>query len=317
MAIDGKPIVGGSDGTWGTTLNNVLDSLNPTTTTGDIIYATSSSSAGNGVPGRLGVGAANSILTVGSSSALQWSSSMNLSGTASFGSTASFASAAVIGGLLTVNNSVSVNVGTLSVNETAIDTIAEIQATGASATIALHSGLTNIAYNTLVSASDNAIIFYGTASNNGALTIAPWSSTYNTGIRITASNTITLSGSTTFSGGSVNVSGSLNATTLQQGGNAVPTITSAAKMAQGSIAVSTAAGGLVSISTGLTSIANFIVCNGESALSLVAAASSAYSGGTASVVFRYLNTASSGASANGATVSAGVGVRVNWIAFGT
>lgn len=318
MGIDNKPTVGGSDGTWGAQLNNVLDALNPTNTTGDLIYATSSSSAGNGVPGRLGVGAVNSILTVGAASALQWSSSMNLSG------------AATIGGLFTMSNSASLT-GTLTINETAVDTTPEITLVSSSANLSIHSPLTAAASNSLVSASDNAIIFYGGASNSGALTIAPWSAS-QTGIRITGSNTVIISGSTTLSGGTASITGAasvlsiystsgsingtLNATTLQQGGNAVPTIVTTARMAQGSVTVTTTAGGVASVSTGLTTITNFIPINGNSTSSLVFNASSTYSGGTASVLAKWFTSASTGASANGSVASA-QSITINWLAFGT
>jgi len=353
MAVNNKPTVGGSDGTWGTQLNDILDGLNPTIATGDLIYASATASS-NGLLGRLPIGTASSVLTVGAASALQWSSSMNLSG------------AATIGGLLTVNNSVSVNIGTLSVNETAIDIIPEMQATGASATIALHSGILSGSLNPLVSASDNGIIFYGTASNTGGLVIAPYSSV-TTGIRITASNTITLSGSTTLSGGTASITGTasisssvsvggniavgngstgiltlgdaqvsksagsgfsfssgasvtflystsgsingtLNATTLQQGGNAVPTIVTTARMAQGIATGTTTAAGLLNIPTGLTTVTNIIVSNGASAQTHLVSSASSYSGANASVILR---TASTGGVLNAGAAS------VNWIAFGT
>ena len=78
MGINNKPTVGGSDGTWGTELNSVLDSITPMTTVGDMIYA-SAVATGNGIPQRLPVGSNNQILT-SNGSIPTWASDITVNG---------------------------------------------------------------------------------------------------------------------------------------------------------------------------------------------------------------------------------------------
>ncbi|HLY63452.1 MAG TPA: hypothetical protein VKV95_22150, partial [Terriglobia bacterium] len=65
-----------------------------------------------------------------------------------------------------------------------------IRATNANGTMMLIPNLSTSAYNGLVQAGDQGIIFYGTAPNAGNLVIGPWSGIGTPGIRMTAAGNV-------------------------------------------------------------------------------------------------------------------------------
>jgi hypothetical protein len=114
MGINNKPTVGGSDGTWGTELNSVLDSITPMTTVGDMIYA-SAVATGNGIPQRLPVGSNNQILT-SNGSIPTWASNIVINGTLTASSGTTTLGTTNVGTFTATAASVGVNAITTTAN---------------------------------------------------------------------------------------------------------------------------------------------------------------------------------------------------------
>jgi hypothetical protein len=114
MGINNKPTIGGSDGTWGTELNSVLDAITPMTAVGDMLYA-SAVATGNGIPQRLPIGANNQILT-SNGSIPTWASNIVINGTLTASSGTTTLGTTNTGTLTATAASVGVNAITTTAN---------------------------------------------------------------------------------------------------------------------------------------------------------------------------------------------------------